>query len=466
MMNWDTLLNAERPRPSTSTGDHREQFERDYDRAVFSSPVKRLQDKAQVFPLEPHDSVRTRLTHSLEVSSVARGLVQKVCKEFLLPANLIKDGQDRQIEAIAATCGLIHDLGNPPFGHSGEDAIQEWFRKNITEAELRKLLDNRDELVNDFLLFEGNAQTLRIVAKLQVLADFQGLNLTFGTLSALCKCTASSVEAGKGDNHAKSKTGYFTSENDRVQKIREKTGTGDARNPITFLVEAADDIVYSVADIEDGVKKRILSWSQLNHLLHNAPEASAAAKAVEAVLAFKKIILAPNPNPDDLPDDVHCAAFRTAAIGFGVKAAGEVFQQNYDAIMAGKFASKGIGELVGMGPAAPFIELLKGIGRTKIYCTPSNLKLELLGRTVIKELLTLFWEGASVLEPDRPIKPKKFTGKLQALLSDSYLKVFTHFVKERGDLPIGYHRLQLVTDYVCGMTDSFAKHLHSELTNG
>src|SRR6185437_15463343 len=364
-MNWDTLLNAERPRPSTSTGDHREQFKRDYDRAVFSSPVKRLQDKAQVFPMEPHDSVRTRLTHSLEVSSVARGLVQKVCKEFLLKAGHIKDGQDRQIEAIAATCGLLHDLGNPPFGHSGEDAIQEWFKKDITEGGLRKLLDNRDDLVNDFLLFEGNAQTLRIVAKLQVLADFHGLNLTFGTLSALCKYTASSVEAGKGDDHAKSKTGYFTSEKDRVQKIREKTGTGDARNPITFLVEAADDIVYSVADIEDGVKKRILSWGELNYLLQNRPEAAAAAKTVEAVLAYKKAILAPSPNPDDLPDDVHCAAFRTASVGVLVKAAAEVFQQHYDAIMAGKFAGKGIGELVGMGTTAPFVELLKGIGRTK-----------------------------------------------------------------------------------------------------
>ena len=118
MMNWDTLLNPERSRSTTRKVDHREQFERDYDRSVFSSPVKRLQDKAQVFPLDPHDSVRTRLTHSLEVSSVARGLVHKVCKNFLLPAGHIKVGQDRQIEAIAATCGLIHDLGNPPFGHS------------------------------------------------------------------------------------------------------------------------------------------------------------------------------------------------------------------------------------------------------------------------------------------------------------------------------------------------------------
>jgi dGTPase len=257
----------------------------------------------------------------LEVSSVARGLVTKVCKEFLLPKRHIKDGQDRQIEAIAATCGLIHDLGNPPFGHSGEDAIQEWFKKNFKDEDLRKLLDNREELVNDFLLFEGNAQTLRIVAKLQVLADFEGLNLTFGTLSALCKYTASSVEAGKSDDHAKSKTGYFTSEKDRVQKVRDKTGTGDSRNPITFLVEAADDIVYSVADIEDGVKKRILSWGQLCHLLQHAPEAGAAAQTVETVLAIKKSILAPSPNPDDLPDDVHCAAFRTAVIAVLVKAA-------------------------------------------------------------------------------------------------------------------------------------------------
>ena len=465
-MDWNTLLNAERPRPSTSKGDHREQFERDYDRSVFSSPVKRLQDKAQVFPLEPHDSVRTRLTHSLEVSSVARGLVQRVCKEFLLPEGEIKEGQDRQIEAIAATCGLIHDLGNPPFGHSGEDAIQEWFRTHFSKVKLREMLDGREELVQDFLLFEGNAQTLRIVSKLQVLADFEGLNLTFGTLSALCKYTASSVEAGKGEDHAKSKTGYFTSEKDRVQKIREKTGTGDARNPITYLVEAADDIVYSVADIEDGVKKRILSWNELKELLHTGKEATSAAAIVKAVLDGQQAILAPSPNPEELPDDVRCAAFRTAAIGVLVRSAADMFRSNYGAIMSGTFFGKGEGELVGTGPTAPFVELLKFIGRTKIYCTHSNLKLELLGRKVIKDLLTLFWEGASDFEPGKAPKAKKFAGKLQALLSEAYRKVFNHFAKERADLPIAYHRFQLVTDHVCGMTDSFAKRLHSELTNG
>lgn len=465
MMSWDTLLCADRPRPSTSTGDHREQFERDYDRAVFSSPVKRLQDKAQVFPLEPHDSVRTRLTHSLEVSSIARGLVQKVCKDFLKAK--LKDGQDRQIEAIAATCGLIHDLGNPPFGHSGEDAIREWFDVTLKKEKLRELLQNREELVQDFLQFEGNAQTLRIVAKLQVLADFHGLNLTFGTLSALCKYTASSVEIGAGGDHAKAKPGYFTSEAGVIAEIRNKTGTGDARNPITFLVEAADDIVYSVADIEDGVKKGILTWDDLEGELLYSPrldekQKRAVRDTVRLVLTGKKRILAPSEAPDDLPDDIQAAAFRTAAVGVLIGTAAAAFRQNYDAIMSGQFK----GELVSAGPTAAFMELLKGIGRSRIYGTVSNLKLELLGRRVIQDLMTLFWEGASVLPPDCAIKPKKFTGKLQALLSDAYRKVFQHFVQEQTELPIAYHRLQLVTDYVCGMTDSFAKRLHAELTNG
>src|SRR5215467_9138186 len=118
-MNWPDLLNSNRRRQTTSSGDHREQFERDYDRAVFSTPVKRLQDKAQVFPLEPHDAVRTRLTHSLEVSSVARGLARAV-SQWLFKEGQIRTGMERQIEAIAATCGLIHDLGNQPFGHSGK----------------------------------------------------------------------------------------------------------------------------------------------------------------------------------------------------------------------------------------------------------------------------------------------------------------------------------------------------------
>jgi len=136
-MNWETLLNPNRRRPTTIMGGHRKQFDRDFDRSVFSTPVKRLQDKAQVFPLEPHDAVRTRLTHSLEVSCVARGLATSV-SEWLIQQGQIQAGDDRSIEAIAATCGLIHDLGNPPFGHSGEDAIRSWFQREDHAEELQK----------------------------------------------------------------------------------------------------------------------------------------------------------------------------------------------------------------------------------------------------------------------------------------------------------------------------------------
>lgn len=461
-MEWKTLLNTDRPRISTSQGDHRAQFERDFDRCVFSTPVKRLQDKAQVFPLEPHDAIRTRLTHSLEVSSVARGLGIAIA-QWLLEGDKkkIDSGMDRQIEAIAATCGLIHDLGNPPFGHAGEDAIRGWFQDKIKKEKLQEFFgdyENSDQLVQDFLKFEGNAQTLRLVSKLQILADFQGLNLTYGTLSASCKYIAPSHEAGDEQKHECKKPGYFASENKLVAEIQKRTGTGNARNPITYLVEAADDIVYSVADVEDGVKKGVLSWDDLKSELSNAND-----DEVNGTLETKDHILKAGKDevPNNLPDDIHASAFRTAAIGVMVRSAIDVFKAQYGSIMDGTYH----GELVEEGKAKKLVKLLKDIGKKEVYCTPQTLKLELMGRHIITDLLDLFWEGAEKLPLDRPPETIDFSGKLGALLSNSYRRVFYHFVKEDQGLPENYHRLQLVTDYICGMTDSFAKRLHAELTN-
>jgi len=172
LMDWNKLLCKERPRKTTISGDFRKEFERDLDRAMFSTPVKRLQDKAQVFPLEPNDAVRTRLTHSLEVMSVARGLAIAVGR-WLLAKGDIEQPMERGIEAVAAVCCLIHDLGNPPFGHSGEDSIREWFKVCLGEEELRKLLYANEQHIQDFLKFDGNAQSLRLVTKLQTLADFK-----------------------------------------------------------------------------------------------------------------------------------------------------------------------------------------------------------------------------------------------------------------------------------------------------
>jgi dGTPase len=250
-MKWSSLLCKTRVREllggsasariSEETGD---EFERDYGRSIFSTPVRRLQDKAQVFPLEPIDAVRTRLTHSLEVSSVARGIASGLARALGETKKLEKPEFSHDIETIAATSGLLHDLGNPPFGHAGEEAIREWFKRRIEDDETKEFADLSENEREDLLNFEGNAQTLRLLTKLQILSDRYGLNLTAGTLSALCKYTASSLELKKKDRpRSKKKLGYFTSESPVISKIQGITGTGDARHPLAILIEAADDIV-------------------------------------------------------------------------------------------------------------------------------------------------------------------------------------------------------------------------------
>src|SRR6267154_3764816 len=260
LMEWDKLLSKKRVKqlyegtdPTKQLTDPRSEYERDFGRAVFCTPVRRLQDKAQVFPLERHDAVRTRLTHSNEVSSVARGLAGAAAA-WMREEKHIDAEQANAVTAIAATCGLIHDVGNPPFGHAGEDAIRDWFREQQKDDSAR-FGDLSEQETNDFLKFEGNAQTQRLLSKLQVLADSYGLNLTCATLSASCKYIARSHEASKKGPHQASKPGYFASENDLINRLRKETETGTARNPIAYLVEASDDIAYSTVDIEDGIKK-------------------------------------------------------------------------------------------------------------------------------------------------------------------------------------------------------------------
>src|ERR1017187_7319416 len=261
-MDWKKLLCEQRisGKPNRKgAADLRSEFEKDYDRAIFSSPVRRLQDKAQVFVLETHDAVRTRLTHSIEVSTVAKDLTHAAAKWMSENPKIGIDAKDASnIETIAATCGLIHDLGNPPFGHAGETAIGSWFKAKEKELGLFKFKGGagsarKAQLKNDFLLFEGNAQTMRLLSKLQLLVNTYGLNFTYGTLSAACKYTAGSDRCDSESRiHEITKPGFFASENELIEQVRANTGTGLFRNPITFLVEAADDIVYRLEERRVG----------------------------------------------------------------------------------------------------------------------------------------------------------------------------------------------------------------------
>ena len=271
LLRWASLLNEERLTLSRGGDPWRTEFERDYDRAVFCTPVRRLQDKAQVFPMEECDAIRTRLTHSLEVSTVARTLA-RAAAVWLVKEKEIESGQVANIETIAATCGLIHDLGNPPFGHAGEAAIREWFVQGHDKS-LKKIDKKNKQCAADFRLFDGNAQTIRLVTRLQMFGDRQGLNLTCGTLSATLKYVMPSDEV-KESKHDASKPGYFASENEIIAEVVKKTKTSGVRHPIAFLVEAADDIVNATVDVEDAIKKGVLTWGKFRERLDANKEAA------------------------------------------------------------------------------------------------------------------------------------------------------------------------------------------------
>ena len=271
-MRWSRLLAAARPRASAGGrygGDGRSAFEKDYHRIIGSASFRRLQDKTQVFPLDKSDFVRTRLTHSLEVSSFAKSLGQTVCREIMAKG---LDGEMTP-ERAADVCdvllcaGLIHDLGNPPFGHFGETVIREWFREHLDRLTYkgRPLAHYlTEQMRRDFLYFEGNAQALRLVSRLHFMVDEHGMNLTYALLNAMIKYPVAStgIDKKSGDIRAK-KMGYFAAEEALYRDIAAATGADGVRHPLAFLLEAADDIAYRTADIEDGFKKGMLSYADL-----------------------------------------------------------------------------------------------------------------------------------------------------------------------------------------------------------
>jgi len=466
-MNWKSLLNATRVRSLyggagsfKSPDDPRSEFERDYGRTIFSTPVRRLQDKAQVFPLVQHDFVRTRLTHSIEVSSVARGLGGMVARwlsdERELDAHLAP-----AVEVISATCGIFHDLGNPPFGHAGEDAITEWCTRDIN---LDAFFAGQPQMAGDFRTWNGNAQTIRLVGRLQVLSDEYGLNLTCATMSAGCKYLAASHEV-KSSEHDSSKLGYFFSENDLVSRIREAVETGCARHPITLLVEASDDIVYSAVDLEDGIKKRLISWDRLRQeMRERSPGCLHTDRALE--LANKKI---GSMKEGPARDEALIQAFRTYAINEVTISVFEEFKKNYEKIMAGAYHS----ELVKGCTAFPLVKACKDIASEVVYRCDEVLGIELMGRKVIRDLMNVFWEGAEAFQGGK-WKSKPFAEKAYRLMSRNYRSVFEEALTRIIDAekpgsdrtPMAmYYRLQLICDYVSGMTDSFATSLHKSLSN-
>ncbi len=464
MVDWKNLLNGARRKDKVKkkvTGkaqETRTEIERDYDRILFSTPVRRLADKTQVFPLERNDSVRNRLTHSHEVSNLARSLgVALAFDSKIVPEELIPQ---RNLPALLAATGLAHDLGNPPFGHQGEYAIQSWFKDNQSE---RKKWDDgslNTAMKQDFLKFEGNAQTIRLVTRLQLINDDYGLNLTYATLAALMKYpTGSDGVSGNGDV-ARKKHGFFQSEKEIVEEVWKETGLQEGiRHPLTFLMEACDDIAYAVLDAEDAVKKQLVSFSDLISFLEHHGDKNNAIKTVCNNACDKhKTYRSQKLSPAEL-NEISMQMFRVSAIGQMIRDVSATFLKEKDIIMDEKFKT----DLLSVSKSNKLCQVLKKFDKEHAYVNRGVLEVELVGYNTIRGLMDFLWDAITQRKNPDELNSRRntpFASYAYNRISENYRRVFE---SDSNNMPVRYKEMQLLTDMVSGMTDSYAISIYSEL---
>lgn len=447
---------------TSNTSEHRTEIERDHDRILFCTAVRRLADKTQVFPLERNDSVRNRLTHSHEVSNLARSLGVSLVYRF----DVAKDVRDatRNIPALLAAIGLAHDLGNPPFGHQGEAAIQSWFKDNKEDVAGKENKFLEENIYNDFLKFEGNAQTFRLVTRLQLLNDNFGLDLTYATLSAMMKYTVGSSDTEDKSHVCKKKYGFFKSEEQIAEDVLKKVGLKKGeRHPMAYIMEACDDIAYVVLDIEDAVKKGLASFSDLMaYLKHKAPSDKVTNEVVRLSLEKHDHYRGLNLSPAEL-NDVSMQRFRVYAIGEMVAATSAAFIDKQDSLISGLQPSA----LLDLSTANVLRQNLGTFAKTYAFQHRTVLEVELRGYNTIRGLMNIFWSAIKATDPNDPEKLpiNPYNRYVYMRISENYRRIYNNPSPEVNILPVRYRQCLLLTDMVSGMTDSYAVSLLDELNS-
>lgn len=436
-MNWTQLLSSKRlgkensHRPAAET---RTDFQRDYDRLIFSSAFRRMQNKTQVFPLPGSIFVHNRLTHSLEVACVGRSLGSDVAEELVRRHPELAQTAVGEIGAIVSAACLAHDMGNPPFGHSGERAIQSYYAEGEGRAIKERLPEN---VWRDITRFDGNANTFRLLTH-----PFQGhrdggFTMTYSTLAACVKYPHAAYFASP-----KPKFGFFTPEIPVFARIADELGLPVieenegymryARHPLVYLVEAADDICYEVMDIEDASKLHVISVEKAHELLLSFFEPAVR----DQLISSYPVVTDPNDRT---------VYYRACVINALEQACVRIFVEHEQEILQGTFAGSLISRLP--QPLKAAYENCASLSVRQIYNAKVVTDIDLAGYRIIYTLLGLMNEA--VLEPSKAYS--------RLLLS----QVSSQYELSAPDLST---RIMAVLDYLSGMTDLYALDLYRKIT--
>lgn len=445
-MEWRRLLCRERlGAPHYADRPERSMFQQDHDRIVFSAPFRRLANKTQVQPLYEHDHVHHRLIHSIEVSSVGRSLAMRI-GHWLEETGKIAAGEANDLAHIVQAACVAHDIGNPPFGHSGEAAIGDWFRERFATAR-GVLADIGEARRLEFMNFEGNAQGFRIVSRLEMYRNDGGMRLSKATLGAFTKypTTAATREAVAGDGPPPyiglGKFGFFLSELELFRDVAaslglprhdHRAGTWWARHPLAFVVEAADDICYNIVDLEDAFTTGELPFDIVRSLLTEA---------------------AGNPNREtsQLNEAEHIAMLRAMSIGKAIDSCITAFESNYDAIMDGSFSAP----LIASGPMAQVFAQIRTISRDRVFTARRKTELEIAGRRVIGNVMS------GVLPVFEDLRAK---GWDREKLSEHNIQLVRALDLDLREVTDSGAALHVLADFTSGMTDRYAVRIARMLT--
>lgn len=475
-MEWAELLCSERVNTynkssNNKSKDYRSEFEKDYNRIVISSSFRRLQDKTQVFPLDKSDFIRTRLTHSLEVSSTAKSLGQAIARQLISNNENLPENFEADITSILSCAGLLHDIGNPPFGHFCEYSIREFFKKNLNKIEYKvdenttkKISDIlTEQMLNDLYNFEGNAQALRLVSKLHFLVNFNGMNLTKALLSTLIKYPCNSLQLNKNKVITK-KVGYFLSEKELFSSITEGTKTKNTRHPLTYILEAADDISYCTADIEDGFKKCFFTYHDfLEEFSYTDENDSDKEYKDHFKTKLEEKFQKSNKTESENNELYAIQNFLIYVQGILIKNASDTFLNKYNEIMNGTFD----GDLFENEYSNFISKKLKDIAKKYIFSSNAIMELEISSHKIINYFLENMVNAVLYYDPYKDGRIFGSTSNLDtrfiSIMSENYKECYKHYGKKQDDTRRLYLRLLLATDCICGMTDSYSKNLYQKL---